>query len=103
MKGDDSPCVHLVVNGTRYLIWPDLKPAPFCCACCNAAAGCGIVTPTWMRDANGSFVNTSTVTTPVWSGVADDFLIMGLQPNYWLQDAAARPVGFYQEPNDLQW
>ena len=59
--------------------------------------GCGIVDPKWMQLSNGTFVNTSRVTTPVYTGTVDTFLIMGLQPNYWLQEnTTGRFVGFYQ-------
>lgn len=83
----------------RYLIWPRLS---FCCACCTAAAGCGIVTPTWMRDSNGTFVGTSNLTTPAWTGLADQWEITGLQPNVWATEAGTTiPVYFGQV--SLRW
>ncbi len=43
--GKSTACNHLVTNGIRYLVFPDLE---FCCACCNAAAGCDILKPNWL-------------------------------------------------------
>ena len=38
----DTPCTHLVAGGWRYLLFPKLLS---CCACCSAAAGCGVLSP----------------------------------------------------------
>lgn len=65
VKSLDAPCIHLVINSSRYLIWPQQK---FCCSCCTAEEGCGIVKPSWMVDNKGVFENTSQVITPVWTG-----------------------------------
>lgn len=98
---ESAPCSHLVVNEVRYLVWPTLKK---CCGCCNATAGCGIVKPTWMRDAGGSFSGTAPFDGPVWSGSADSWEISGSQPNYWFNEAGTQtPVGFAQVPLDYQY
>ena len=98
----DAPCSHLVVAGERYLVWPTLKK---CCGCCNSTAGCGIVKPTWMVDANGTFSGTAPFTdSPYFSGVADSWQINGLQPNFWFTETGTdTPVGFAQVPDDYQW
>lgn len=78
---EDAPCSHVVVKSERYLVWPTLSK---CCGCCNATVGCGVVRPTWMRDANGTWAGTAPFNgAPVWSGSADSWEITGLQPNYW--------------------
>lgn len=97
----DTPCTHLVTGGVRYLVWPAEQK---CCGCCNSTQGCDIVHPTWMRDANGTFISTAPLSTPVWSGVADSWLIWGAQPNVWLTETGtATPVGFSQIPDDYQY
>ena len=35
-------------NRCRYLYYPDESD---CCYCCNAAAGCGLLKPDWLNDA----------------------------------------------------
>jgi len=97
----DAPCTHLVVGGERWLVWPTLGK---CCGCCSAAAGCGVVKPTWMREANGTFAGTAPFASPTWAGSADSWEITGGQPNYWFTEAGTQtPVGFAQVPNDYQY
>ena len=99
----DAPCSHLVVGGERYLVWPTLSP-PKCCGCCNASAGCGVVKPTWMRDANGTWAGTAPFAGPAWAGAADSWQVNGLQPNFWFTQAGTdTPVGFAQVPDDYQY
>ena len=98
---EDAPCSHLVVAGERYLIWPTLSK---CCGCCNSTSGCGVVRPTWMRDANGTWAGTAPFSGPVWSGSADSWQINGAQPNFWFVEAGTQiPVGFAQVPDDYQY
>lgn len=97
VKSEDTPCTHLVSAGERYLVFPDLS---YCCKCCNDAQGCGIVSPDWMVQSNGTYLGRAPLTTPVWSGVADSWDVEGLQPNVWAQDKAAAPVQLAMEPND---
>jgi hypothetical protein len=99
----DSPCQHLVVAGERYLVWPQLA-TPKCCGCCNSTQGCGIVKPTWMVDANGTWSGTAPFSGPDWQGSADSWEINGLQPNLWVTEHGTQtPVGFIQIPDDYQW
>lgn len=44
----DTPCTHLVVNGMRWLIYPEKQE---CCQCCTSEQGCGVLFPTWMNNA----------------------------------------------------
>lgn len=43
-----TPCTNLVVNGSRWVIFPQKS---MCCKCCDAAHGCGILQKNWL---NGS-------------------------------------------------
>lgn len=101
VTAEDAPCSHLVVDAVRYLVWPTLSK---CCGCCNATAGCGVVKPTWMRDAGGSFAGTEPFSGPAWSGEADSWEVSGAQPNYWFQIAGtSTPVALLQIPDDYQY
>eukprot|EP00775_Hariotina_reticulata_P005294 gene5294-5529_t len=89
----DTPCTHLVVGGQRYLIFPQLGQ---CCRCCDAAAGCGILDPNWLAEAE--YIG------QVWmqGQLAYEWAIRGLQPNqyYATADEAAVPLQLDQQPND---
>jgi hypothetical protein len=90
-----TSCQHLVVEGKRYLVFPEKK---YCCMCCDAAHGCGIVSPTWLQDAKfEGTVNISGVSAYKWSK-------NGLQPNYYYSSADARqvPIELDQIPTDYQ-
>ena len=41
-------CVNLVVEGKRYIIFPQLRKG---CFCCDAAHGCGILRRDWLNAA----------------------------------------------------
>lgn len=91
---DDTPCTHFVVDGLRYLAFPSLN---YCCACCTAEDGCGIVKPDWLNNATFVGYNTtasSSVQYQVWS-------IKGLQENiYWQENNTQAPYIIDQQPND---
>lgn len=40
-----TPCTHLVIEGERFLVFPEKK---YCCKCCSEAAGCGVVSRDWL-------------------------------------------------------
>ena len=44
----DTPCTHLINNGIRYMVYPQLQ---ICCNCCSDSDGCGIIKPTWLNGA----------------------------------------------------
>lgn len=44
----DQPCDHYVENGDRYIDYPQEE---YCCYCCSADHGCGMLFPTWMENA----------------------------------------------------
>lgn len=43
-----TPCTNLVVNGSRWIIFPQKSQ---CCFCCDSAHGCGILKPDWLKGA----------------------------------------------------
>ena len=47
-KFTDTPCSHIVVEGKRYLHFPDKN---YCCMCCTDVGGCGLLKPDWMSGA----------------------------------------------------
>jgi hypothetical protein len=73
--------------------------------CCTDAQGCGVVTPDWMVNVNATFIGTTNVAQPGYTGPANEWQANGVQPNYWLQtpDARAAPVGLFQVPDDYQF
>ncbi|KAF8059710.1 hypothetical protein HT031_005118 [Scenedesmus sp. PABB004] len=90
----DTPCSHLVTGGQRYLIFPELRE---CCRCCSAEAGCGVLSPHWLDDAefDGQVV--------AQGRLANRWAVRGLQPNTFTAtaDAAAVPLELDQLPNDF--
>eukprot|EP01138_Halocafeteria_seosinensis_P013263 gb/GECG01013546.1/.p1 GENE.gb/GECG01013546.1/~~gb/GECG01013546.1/.p1 ORF type:complete len:140 (+),score=7.77 gb/GECG01013546.1/:1-420(+) len=74
-------CVsNYVVNGTRYLSWPERH---FCCKCCTEEEGCGMLKPTWIQDAGGSYLGVYSVDYTY----VDSWIIHGNEDNYWYQNA----------------
>jgi hypothetical protein len=43
-----TPCTHIVSEGQRYLYFPEKS---YCCTCCTAAQGCGVLKPDWTEGA----------------------------------------------------
>jgi hypothetical protein len=43
-----TPCTNLVVEGKRWIIFPQRSQ---CCFCCDSAHGCGILKPNWLEGA----------------------------------------------------
>eukprot|EP00850_Spirogloea_muscicola_P005138 SM000023S07594 [mRNA] locus=s23:368569:371303:+ [translate_table: standard] len=83
-----TPCSHLVVGGVRYLLFPDLR---YCCTCCTAANGCGIVARDWL--AGAAYLGSDEVD----GIVCDKWNKPGLQNNYYWQTPAGVPIRIYQE------
>jgi len=42
------PCIQLVRDEKRYMIFPSIR---LCCFCCDASHGCGILRRDWLRTA----------------------------------------------------
>eukprot|EP00850_Spirogloea_muscicola_P007035 SM000034S12789 [mRNA] locus=s34:748402:751003:- [translate_table: standard] len=83
-----TPCSHLVVDGVRYLLFPDLR---YCCTCCTAANGCGILARDWL--AGAAYLGSDEVD----GVVCDKWNKPGLQNNYYWQTPAGVPIRIYQE------
>jgi hypothetical protein len=45
---EDTPCSHIVIEGKRYLYFPQKQE---CCYCCSDENGCGVLKPDWLKDA----------------------------------------------------
>ncbi len=43
-----TPCIHIVRDGKRHIIFPLLR---ICCFCCDSAHGCGILRRDWLHNA----------------------------------------------------
>mmetsp|Transcript_27181 Transcript_27181/g.48803 ORF Transcript_27181/g.48803 Transcript_27181/m.48803 type:complete len:218 (-) Transcript_27181:1527-2180(-) len=94
----NTPCSQYVVNGDRYIHYPEKNE---CCYCCSSEHGCGIVKSTWLT--NATFL-----------GVEEHMGVQaykwdqkGLQHNYYYETISEDPldrvmISLYQEPNDLQ-
>lgn len=94
----DTPCSHIVVDGDRYLYYPERNE---CCFCCSADHGCGILRPNWMDAATYLGVDSlNGVSAHKWDN-------MGLQHNYYYETLEDEPldrslVAIYQMTNDFQ-
>ena len=54
-KLTNTPCSHIVVEGKRYLYFPEKHD---CCMCCTNKGGCGVLKPNWL---DGSIYQGETV------------------------------------------
>ena len=82
----NTRCDQVVQNGKRYLVFPDKK---YCCMCCTAAEGCGIVKREWAS--TGKF-------TGVKQGKYNEFLVQGLQSNWMWYTPNGIPKKIFQAP-----
>ena len=92
-----TPCNHYVVNGNRYMYYPEKNT---CFYCCNSTQGCGVLKPTWMSDA-------TYIDTEVHEGVMTyKWLKIGNSKNYLYETVNNIPVdrvtvSIYEEPSDF--
>lgn len=92
-----TACQHIVVNSTRYLVFPQIQK---CCECCTAAKGCGIVAPDWIVQSNATYQGQAKNKHGV---LCDKWLVKGLQNNYYYQTVNGGVIAeLVQEPNDDQ-
>ena len=91
----NTPCSHIVVDGKRYLYYPEKN---YCCYCCDSSHGCGILKPDWLSSAAyiGN-VQENGVEFQKWD-------MQGLQHNYFFSTNDERRImrRIIQEPNDVQ-
>ena len=43
-----TPCTQLIRDQKRWIVFPERRT---CCMCCDAAHGCGILSPGWLKEA----------------------------------------------------
>ncbi len=94
-KFSTTPCSHIVQNGDRYIYFPEKD---YCCFCCDASHGCGVLKPDWLEGATfEEYVNGDDgVTYEKWNKP-------GLQSNYYWATADDRIMSkIDQRPNDVQ-
>lgn len=93
-KFRNTPCTHYVVDGIRYLDFPEKDD---CCNCCDAAHGCGILKPDWLNGAEfGGIQKEKGVQIEKW-------VKKGLQDNiYYTYGENRIPYVIDQQPNDVQ-
>ena len=93
-KLTSTPCSHYVSEGKRYLDYPEKN---YCCYCCDAAHGCGVLSPDWVKD--GTYkgqMSEAGVAYDVWDKP-------GLQSNlYWQTTDSKRMFRIDQQPDDVQ-
>ena len=95
-KFQSTPCSHIVVDGMRYLYFPEKN---YCCMCCTDKGGCGVLKPNWMDGSiyEGEIVEEGT-------GVKFDvFNNKGLQDNrVYYEQTTGRMARIVQGSNDDQ-
>lgn len=94
-KFTSTPCNHYIVDGKRYLDFPNKK---YCCYCCNSTNGCGILLPNWLSTA------TYMGQEKLYDGVSyEKWDMKGLQDNYYYNQIGGKRImrRLDQHPNDL--
>lgn len=94
----NTPCSQYVVNGDRYIYYPELKE---CCYCCSSEHGCGILHPQWHKGAEFLGV------VSYQGREAFKWDKPGLQSNFYYETLHDEPqnrimLGIDQKPNDHQ-
>ena len=85
-----TPCNQYVVNGWRYIHFPEKK---YCCKCCSAQQGCGIVKPDWFNQGEYKGKNQ-------YLGVeVQEWDVKGMQSNVYAETTKDRiPKRIFQSP-----
>lgn len=89
-----TPCSHITVDGALWLYYPKKNK---CCQCCTDAAGCGVLSPTWLHGAEYLGVETKNgYQTYKWDQ-------KGSEDNYYYETVNGRvPVDIFMAPsNDM--
>ena len=92
-----QPCDHYVIDGDRFIDYPEHD---YCCYCCSASHGCGMLFPEWMENAEYLGIEEH------MGQRAYKWNKKGLQDNFYWETVADQPadrvvLGIYQEPEDL--
>lgn len=90
----NTPCNQYVINGSRYLDYPDKNE---CCYCCSSAQGCGILRPDWLNNATyQGYLEKDGYNVTKWAKG-------GVQSNYYYERSSDRVmIEIDQVPNDDQ-
>ena len=48
MPNKQTPCTQIVREDKLYMIYPEFR---YCCMCCDAAHGCGVMARDWLKSA----------------------------------------------------
>ena len=95
-KFRDLACSHIVVDGMRYLYFPEKN---YCCMCCTAQHGCGLLKPNWLEGAEYE----GEVQSEENGRVLEVFNKKGLQDNLAYFDKETGTMArITQQPNDDQ-
>ena len=94
----NTPCSHIVVDGDRYMYYPELDE---CCYCCSAEHGCGLLRTDWLSGA------TFEGEVEYQGYMAYKWDKPGLQSNIYIETAEENPLDrkmldMDQQPNDDQ-
>ncbi len=73
-KLSNTPCNQIIVNGKRWLDFPEKK---YCCFCCDAEHGCGVLAKDWLVQQNATYKG---IVTYAGEELAQ-WDVQGLQPN----------------------
>ncbi|GAQ86551.1 hypothetical protein KFL_002960060 [Klebsormidium nitens] len=87
----NTACTQLVVDGMRYIFFPEHK---YCCSCCSAEAGCGILRRDWLHGAQ--YLGQEEVE----GQMCNKWKQAGLQNNYFWETLDGVPLQIYMEPNE---
>lgn len=49
LPNQTTPCQQITANNKRWIVYPAKS---VCCFCCDAAHGCGILSPDWLKGAD---------------------------------------------------
>ena len=95
----DAACNQYVVGGDRYIHYPKSDNTDYCCYCCSADHGCGVLKNTWTTTA--LFIGNDTM-----NGVpAFKWNIKGGQDNFYWETMVEDPtkrvmLDLFQTPDD---
>jgi len=79
----NQACSHIVVDGKRYLYYPEQNS---CCYCCGTEHGCGLLSQNWLHDA--TFVGEVELN----GQKAFQWDKQGLQSNFYYETVADEPL-----------
>jgi len=91
VKFKETPCSQIVVDDIRYIYYPELN---YCCACCTKKEGCGLLLPTWIK--NASYVGQTTLN----KTIVDEWTYKDIQVFYYETPNTRVPIEIKIAPVD---